>query len=504
MNYFKTSLLFCLLLPLTGCHHHEGENHGHNHEEGHKHNESLQFVSYDKQYETFIVATPFNTEEPSQLTIHITQLSNFKPIEKGCATVSLISSKDTILTQPVELEQPGIFKCGIAPKSQGEAQLLFSYTDSVNTTFSKFDVVIFDDEHEANEYVKEQEITGDNTVPFPKEKSWNVNFSTEVCELNHFGPAIRTMGYVQPSAGDEALIIAKTSGIVSYDNNLTEGKQVSAGQALLSIINSSMADNNLSVRLQELSAEYEAAKSDYERKLPLAEEKIVSQSDLLQAKNRYDIAKVQYESVKNNFSHNGQKVTAPKSGFITQLLVRNGEFVEAGQTIASISQNKDLQIVAEVNPIHYPSLASISDANFLIESEDKTYSLRELNGKVLSYGKSINPKTPLIPVVFQVRNTKSLIPGSFVEMYIKSSSTEKMITIPNEALVEEMGNYFVYVQLTPELFEKREVQKGKSDGRQTAILSGLTEGERVVCKGSSLVRLTQAAGTVDAHSGHVH
>ena len=67
-----------------------------------------------------------------------------------------------------------------------------------------------------------------------------------------------------------------------------------------------------------------------------------------------------------------------------------------------------------------------------------------------------------------------------------------------------MGNYFVFVQLTPEFFEKREVKIGKTDGIRTEILSGIQSGERIVAKGAVLVKLSQATGTLDAHSGHVH
>ena len=70
--------------------------------------------------------------------------------------------------------------------------------------------------------------------------------------------------------------------------------------------------------------------------------------------------------------------------------------------------------------------------------------------------------------------------------------------------MEEMGNYFVYVQQTPELFEKRLVVKGATDGRRTEIKDGLSPGERVVGKGAVLLKLSQSAGSVDVHSGHVH
>jgi cobalt-zinc-cadmium efflux system membrane fusion protein len=67
-----------------------------------------------------------------------------------------------------------------------------------------------------------------------------------------------------------------------------------------------------------------------------------------------------------------------------------------------------------------------------------------------------------------------------------------------------MGNYFVFVQQTPELFEKRPVLIGVNDGRRTEIKEGVLAGERVIAKGAVLVKLSQSAGAIDVHSGHVH
>ena len=123
---------------------------------------------------------------------------------------------------------------------------------------------------------------------------------------------------------------------------------------------------------------------------------------------------------------------------------------------------------------------------------------------MVSFGKSAEYGNILIPVTFEVNNTVGLLSGSFVELYIKTQSDKPMLTVANGALIEEMGNYFVFVQLTPELFEKREIQKGATDGYRTAVISGLQEGERVVAKGAVLVKLAQASGALDPHAGHVH
>ena len=83
-------------------------------------------------------------------------------------------------------------------------------------------------------------------------------------------------------------------------------------------------------------------------------------------------------------------------------------------------------------------------------------------------------------------------------------TNSEALTLPNSAIIEEQGNYFLFVQVTPELFEKREIKTGATDGIKTEIVQGITADERVVTKGAILIRLAQATGALDAHSGHVH
>ena len=89
-------------------------------------------------------------------------------------------------------------------------------------------------------------------------------------------------------------------------------------------------------------------------------------------------------------------------------------------------------------------------------------------------------------------------------MFTKTQTSTQTVTVPNEAIIEEMGNYFVYVQLTPELFEKRPVKTGVTDGFRIAVAEGITAGDRVVSKGAIMVKLAQASGVLDAHAGRVH
>lgn len=194
---------------------------------------------------------------------------------------------------------------------------------------------------------------------------------------------------------------------------------------------------------------------------------------------------------------------SPMSGFIKQISVRSGEYVEAGQALAVITKDLSLQLQAEVPARYATRLPFISEANFRTLYDNTVYSTKELNGQLLSYGKTLGGNSSLLPVYFSLTNNGSLIPGQAVEVYLKSRPIENALILPLSALIEEQGNFFVYAQVAGESFDKREVETGAQDGVSVQIISGLNPGERIVTKGAYLVKLATQSGSVPAH-GHEH
>ena len=366
------------------------------------------------------------------------------------------------------------------------------------------------DHAETHEYQHEHEHDhdhhhGDNIIVFTNAQGQKIGLRLEKVSPRPFGQVIKTSAQVLPSQGDEREVTASTSGVAVFSNPaLVVGAAVKAGQQLFKIESSGMADNNMSVRFKEAAATYSAAKAAYERKQKLAEDKIVSQADLEQSHSNYESAKAAYDNLKANFSQQGAVVRAPISGYVQRINVNNGGYVEAGQSVISVSQNRDLQLRAEVQPRYYSNLKNIKGVNIRIPEENKVYSLEELGGTLISYGKATDLNCPLVPVTFRIRNIGQLLSGSFVTAYIITESNKELITVPNEAIVEEMGNYFLFVKVHDGEYEKRIVTLGETDGLRTEIKNGLQVGDVIVTTGASMVRLAQNSSTLDPHAGHVH
>lgn len=495
-------LFAVLVIFFTSC----NSNHSHEVQDTHHDEVKIQITSYSNKFELFAEADPFVVGKTSIVLSHFSHLPDFTALEKGSMTMRLIvNGKETshMLDKPT---RKGIYKFEVKPETTGTGQLVFN----INTDEGKFqltvpEVYVFEDEHDAVHAAEKIIISSTNATVFTKEQSWKVDFATDYPKLEPFGQVIKTTARVQSAQGDEIVISAKANGIIMLsDYNLLEGKNVSKGQVLFSISGSGLAENNSSIRFLEAQNNFEKAKLDFERLKELATDKIVSEKDLLNAKNQYDNAKVIYDNLNRNFNSSGQNVTSSMNGYIKQLFIKNGQYVEAGQAIVVISQNKTLLLQAEVQQKYATILNAIHSANIRTIHDNQTYTLEQLNGKMLSFGRNTNDDNYLIPVSLQIDNNGTFIPGGFVELYLKTLTNTQALTIPNSALLEEQGIYFVFVQITPELFEKREVKIGVTDGLKIEILKGLTLNERIVTVGAILIKLAQATGTLDAHSGHNH
>ena len=466
----------------------------------------FQYTSYSTDFEVFAEADAFVVGETANVLSHFSKLPDFRALEIGSMTIRLMVNGKEVTQTLDNPTRKGIYSFDIKPETAGAGTLKFEITTETGS-FEVLvpEVTVFTEHQEVHEAAKKVVISQTNTTVFTKEQSWKVDFGTDLPLNEPFGQIIKTTAQVQSSQGDEMIVSAKTNGIVMLSGNaVLEGTDVSKGMVLFSISGSELADNNISVRYAEAKNNLEKEKSDYERATELAKDKIVSEKDLLNAKNQYDNAKAIFDNLNNNFSASGQSVKSPMSGFVKQVLVKNGTYVEAGQPIVIVAQNKTLLLNAEVQQKYTSMLGSIVSANIRTVQDNQTYSLEQLNGKVLSFGKATNSDNYLIPVTLQIDNKGSFTAGGFVELYLKTLTNAKALTVPTASLLEDQGTYFVYVQVTPELFEKREVKIGGTDGVRTEIRKGLNSGERIVTKGAILIKLAQATGTLDAHSGHVH
>jgi RND family efflux transporter MFP subunit len=353
------------------------------------------------------------------------------------------------------------------------------------------------DAHEGHDHGHAHGVNPDEIILAPHKAKAAGVASMEI-QPKSFRQVIKASGEVQAAQGNESTIVANVAGVVSFQRSVTEGMQVGKGATIMTISASKLQDGDPAERAR---IAYEAAKADFDRASRLVESQIVSQKEFNAIKEKYENARIAYEALSKNQTKGGVAVSAPMGGYIKNLLVKEGDYVSVGQPLATVTQNNRLFLRADVSERYYKYLNNITSANFKTPYDNQVYELEALNGKLLSYGKSAG--SFYVPVTFSFDNKGEIIPGSFVEIYLLSKDMENSIVLPIEALTEEQGLYFIYIQKCEESYKKQEVKLGASNGKEVQILSGVQPGDKVVVKGAYHVKLASASNALPAHS-HEH
>ena len=351
-----------------------------------------------------------------------------------------------------------------------------------------------DHEHQQNEVDTDHE--HEDEIIFTEEKAQAAGIVISEIQPKTFRNVIKTSGQVIAAQGDDMTIAATSSGIVAFGKaSLTEGSAINKGTILLSISAQNIQDGDPA---EKAEITYRTAQKEYERAAILYRDKIISEKEYNQA------ARVAWKATAGHQGNNGIAITSPMNGFIKSRLVNDGDYVEIGQPLLNISQNRRLMLKAEVSERYYQFLPTLTSAHFKTPYNDKVYTLESLNGKLKSYGRSSDNGSFYLPVIFEFDNKGDIIPGSYVEVFLLSGNINNVITVPVTALTEEQGSYFVYLQLDKEGYKKQEVTLGVNDGKEVQILSGIKPGDRVVTKGAYQVKLAANSSIIPEGHSHSH
>lgn len=313
-----------------------------------------------------------------------------------------------------------------------------------------------------------------------------------------FANIIKVSGQIVQQPGSEGVVAARQSGIVKLSKGIAEGVTVNAGRAIATVNARGMqgGDQGEAARVA-----YNAAKRELDRLTPLHNEGIISTKDYNAALQRVEETRA---ALGSNNGSNGV-ATAPISGIVNSLEVVDGQFVEAGQTIATIGSNNALTLRADLPETKANLLATISDAKFRPAYGSEVIDVTASGGHMLSKPSVASASNGYIPIYFTLpKGNQSVIGGSYCEVYLVGNQRENVISVPAEAVSEQQGNYFVYVEVEHEHFKKQPVTIGQTDGSKIEILAGLQAGSKVVTKGMTYVRLAESSGVVPEGHSHNH
>jgi membrane fusion protein, multidrug efflux system len=110
-------------------------------------------------------------------------------------------------------------------------------------------------------------------------------------------------------------------------------------------------------------------------------------------------------------------------------------------------------------------------------------------GKIILIDRAVNPQTGTIKARLSFPNKNGLLKaGMNGTLRIKNNSAAQSVVIPYKAVVEQLGEFFVYVPADSSKVSQRKVVLGKAVGTNIIIKEGLQQGDKVVVEGVQNLR----------------
>lgn len=159
-----------------------------------------------------------------------------------------------------------------------------------------------------------------------------------------------------------------------------------------------------------------------------------------------------------------------------------GQVVEPGQILMEISDESQLWVETQINPI---DVIDIKTGNPVRINPGAN---KWLKGKVVQIHRRVDETTRTLPVRIEVNNQRGLLrPGQFVKVALQTSVGTQVIAVPKSAVTLLHGEQVVFVlngnELYPQLVETGEVRNDWIE-----IKNGLQVGNEIVTKGMFLLK----------------
>ncbi len=310
-------------------------------------------------------------------------------------------------------------------------------------------------------------------------------------EQRFFEEVINAKGYIIPLPTGRAQVSVVVAGTVQKIH-CSEGQYVSQKQPLITIAGSDIID--MQKDFAEASARLKKIKSEYERSKSLLEDKLDSQKGFIAIESEYKASLAQYAALKLKLSATGLQTTqiengsitpsyqinSPISGYISQLNISLGQFLDKQTPIMEIINTHNLQLKLSVFADNISTIKVGQKVKYKLNGKEYIASINHI-------GNTVNQESKAVECYAHIDNAGNVakINNAYVDAQIVTY-TERITSLPLEALLKSENSYFFFVLDKKEngnyYFHKVEANIGRKNSEFAEILNKNVNG-KILIKG---------------------
>ncbi|MDD3355605.1 MAG: efflux RND transporter periplasmic adaptor subunit [Dysgonamonadaceae bacterium] len=318
-------------------------------------------------------------------------------------------------------------------------------------------------------------------------------------EMQEFYEIVKANGMFNVPPQNRASVSSYFGGSVK-DIKLQPGQHVKRGQVLFTLENPEFVQ--LQQDFLESQGQLSYLKSDYERQKNLVEDNVTSQKNYLKSESDYTVTRARHASLRKKLElldinpnaltidniRATVTVTAPINGYVTDVNITKGSFLNPSDVAMIIVDTDHLQL--ELN-IFEKDLAKVrigQPIHFRIQ-EDQS---QQYEASVYLVNKTVDAEKRTIGILGQLSDAKltnRFNPGVYVQADIYTTSDSRP-SLPQEALVEvDDKNYVLVLDSSSDAgltFIKKEVKTGVSNNDDIEIMNAgdFNENSEFLVKGA--------------------
>ena len=291
--------------------------------------------------------------------------------------------------------------------------------------------------------------------------------------IEHLSLEVEALGTARASESID--VTSKVSNVVTAIR-FTEGQQVRKGDVLVEL-DGAQARADLAVA----DAALKESATQLQRSRELYETKVLSDQQIEQIESTYSANVARVAAARARLSDT--IIRAPFNGRVGLRRVSVGGLVAPGTVITTLDDTSTIKLDFTVPE----RVVAAMKPGLTLEARSVAYPDRVFEGKVASVDSRVDPNTRSVIVRALVPNGEGLLkPGMFLNVHL-SRGTADVLVVPEESLVPEQGDVFVYVVQDGKA-SKRKIQTGQRAVGTVQVTDGLQAGEIVVTEGTQKLR----------------
>ena len=282
-------------------------------------------------------------------------------------------------------------------------------------------------------------------------------------------------------ANKNVTLFAESAGNIT-SIAVKDGQKVQSGQVLVEL-----DADVVKSQLSEIETNLALATELFERQKRLWEQKIGSEVDYLNAKNRKESLEQSKATVERQLRMS--QIVAPFSGVVDEIFPRKGEYVGPSSPVVRLINLDQTYLESDVSEAYVGRIAAGTPVRIEFPSLDTS-----MIAKITRAGDYINPNNRTFKLEIKLNDVQgiALKPNLLAIVHIMDYADEDALVLPARTVQQTAdGGSFVYVASQGTGIAKVRIQPievGRSYLNSTEIVQGLRPDEFIVDEGARSIR----------------